>query len=77
MIDLFAQGIEENLPTIGLAMNNMGGYVADRMPSMDSTGSFVNNNQPIVVQAYFGNEKFDEYVVNSNQRTDYISGGRG
>lgn len=77
MIDLFAQGIEENLPTIGLAMNNMGGYVADRMPSMDSTGSVMNNQPPIVVQAYFGNEKFDEYVVNSNQRTDYISGGRG
>jgi phage-related protein len=77
MVDLFASGIEENLPTIGLAMNNMSGYVADRMPSMDSTGSFVNNGQPIVVQAYFGNEKFDEYVVNSNQRTNFISGGRG
>lgn len=77
MVDLFASGIEENLPTIGSAMNNMSGYVADRMPSMDSTGSFVNNGQPIVVQAYFGNEKFDEYVVNSNQRTNFISGGRG
>jgi phage-related protein len=77
MVDLFASGIEENLPTIGSAMNNMSGYVADRMPSVDSTGSFVNNGQPIVVQAYFGNEKFDEYVVNSNQRTNFISGGRG
>lgn len=77
MIDLFASGIEENLPTIGLAMNNMSGYVADSMPSMEAAGSFVNNGQPIVVQAYFGNEKFDEYVVNSNQRNDFISGGRG
>lgn len=77
MVDLFASGIEENLPTIGSAMNNMSGYVADRMPSMDAAGSFVNNGQPIVVQAYFGNEKFDEYVVNSNQRNDFISGGRG
>lgn len=77
MVDLFASGIEENLPTIGSAMNNMSGYVADRMPSMDAAGSFVNNGQPIVVQAYFGNEKFDEYVVNSNQRTNFISGGRG
>ena len=76
MVDLFASGIEENLPTIGLAMNNMSGYVADRMPSMDAAGSFVNNGQPIVVQAYFGNEKFDEYVVDSNQRMAFISGGR-
>jgi phage-related protein len=77
MIDLFAQGIEENLPTIGLAMNNMSGYVADSMPSMEATGNVMNNQPPIVVQAYFGNEKFDEYVVNSNQRNDFISGGRG
>lgn len=35
------------------------------------------DNRPIVVQAYFGNEKFDEYVVKSNQRNDFISGGRG
>lgn len=77
MIDLFAQGIEENLPTIGLAMNNMSGYVADSMPSMETTGNVMNNLPPIVVQAYFGNEKFDEYVVNSNQRNDFISGGRG
>ena len=77
MIDLFAQGIEENLPTIGLAMNNMSGYVADSMPSMEATGNVMNNLPPIVVQAYFGNEKFDEYVVNSNQRNDFISGGRG
>lgn len=76
MVDLFASGIEENLPTIGLAMNNMSGYVADRMPSMEATGNVMNNLPPIVVQAYFGNEKFDEYVIDSNQRTDFISGGR-
>lgn len=35
------------------------------------------DNRPIVLQAYFGNEKFDEYVVKSNQRNDFISGGRG
>lgn len=88
MIDLFSQGIDESIPTLERSLNNMGEFVADNMPSVnmsditsratvnvDSTGSA--NNQPIVVQAYFGNEKFDEYVVNSNQRTDYISGGRG
>jgi hypothetical protein len=28
------------------------------------------------VQAYFGQEKIDEVMVESNQRIDYISGGR-
>lgn len=87
MIDLFSQGIDESIPTLERSLNNMSDFVADNMPSIDmaditsratvnvdSTGS--SNNQPIVVQAYFGNEKFDEYVVNSNQRTDFISGGR-
>jgi len=88
MVDLFSQGIDESLPTLERSLNNMSDFVADNMPSIDmaditsratvnvdSTGS--TNNQPIVVQAYFGNEKFDEYVVNSNQRNDFISGGRG
>lgn len=77
MIDLFAQGIEDNLPTLGLAMNDMSGYVANNTPSLNSAGAAVNNLQPIVVQAYFGTEKFDEYVINSNQRSDFIAGGRG
>lgn len=32
--------------------------------------------QTIIVPVYIGNEKIDELVVKSNQRTDYISGGR-
>lgn len=78
MVDLFAQGIDESLPTLGVSLNNMSGYVADNMPVMngDNITPYGANNQPIVVQAYFGTEKFDEYVVNSRQRTDFISGGR-
>lgn len=76
MIDLFAQGIDESLPTLDAALNNMSGYVADNMPSLDSSSVAINNTQPIVVQAYFGTEKFDEYVINSNQRSNFIAGGR-
>lgn len=87
MVDLFAQGIDESIPTLERSLSNMSDFVADNMPTLDmaditsratvnvdSTGNA--SNQPIVVQAYFGNEKFDEYVIDSNQRTDFISGGR-
>lgn len=36
----------------------------------------VVGNQPIVVQAYFGTEKFDEYVIQSRERQNFITGGR-
>ena len=32
--------------------------------------------QTTIIPVYIGNEKIDEIVVKSNQRTDYISGGR-
>lgn len=34
-------------------------------------------NQQIVIPVYIGGEQIDELVVNSNQRYDFISGGRG
>ena len=34
-------------------------------------------NQTIVVPVYIGGEQIDEFVVQSNQRNDFISGGRG
>lgn len=81
MIDLWNETLEDSIPDMDVSLNRMSDYVASNMPSVDATGSAIASMgasaQPIVVQAYFGNEKFDEYVVNSNQRTDYISGGRG
>lgn len=81
MIDLWNETLEDSIPDMDVSLNRMSDYVASNMPSVDTTGSAIASMgaspQPIVVQAYFGNEKFDEYVVNSNQRTDYISGGRG
>jgi phage-related protein len=87
MIDLFSQGIDESIPTLERSLSNMSDFVADNMPTLDmadiTSNATVNvdsagnaSNQPIVVQAYFGNEKFDEYVIDSNQRSDFISGGR-
>lgn len=88
MIDLFSQGIDESIPTIERSLNNMSEFVADNMPSIDmaditsraivnvdSTGS-ANNLPPIVLQNYMGTEKIEEVMINSNQRIDFISGGR-
>lgn len=42
----------------------------------DVVGSAIGN-QPNVIQVYIGSEKVDEFVVSSNQRSNFISGGRG
>lgn len=87
MIDLFTEGIYAgqsqiaqafddvlSVPSMGVAFNGNGGAM-NGLVNADGSVS-LSSLPPIVVQAYFGNEKFDEYVVNSNQRTNYINGGR-
>ena len=85
MIQLFSQGIEQSMPVLEGAVNEMSEYVADNMPSysvndITSSGTAtVDANglmRPIVIPVYVGNEKIDELVVDSNQRTAFISGGR-
>ena len=78
MIDLWNTSLEGAIPNLSVGMGSMSDYVADNMPSPEEAGEISANmsGTPIVVQAYFGNEKFDEYVVDSNQRMAFISGGR-
>lgn len=78
MVDLWNETLEDSIPTLDTGLQSMSDYIAEGMPSLDGAGDYagIATMPPIVVQAYFGNEKFDEYVVNSNQRIDYISGGR-
>ena len=87
MIDLFSQGIDESMPTLETALNNMGDTVAENMPTMNVgevasngvitvAGNGDVNTRPIVIPVYIGNEKIDEIVVDSNQRMAFISGGR-
>ena len=77
MIDLWNETLEDSIPNLSIGMGSMSDYVADNMPSAEEAGEISANmsGTPIVVQAYFGNEKFDEYVVDSNQRMAFISGG--
>ena len=42
----------------------------------DAVKQAMGGGQTIVIPVYIGNEKIDELVVKSNQRNDYISGGR-
>lgn len=42
----------------------------------DAVREAIGAGQTIIVPVYIGNEKIDEVVVKSNQRNDYISGGR-
>lgn len=79
MVDLWNETLEDSIPNLSIGMGRMSDYVADNMPSPEEAGEISANmsGTPIVVQAYFGNEKFDEYVIDSNQRTNHISGGRG
>ena len=78
MIDLWNTSLEGAIPELSLGMSNMADYIADSMPSLSDAGDMagVVSMPPIVVQAYFGQEKIDEVMVESNQRIDFISGGR-
>lgn len=87
MIDLFAQGIDDSMSTLEDSLINMGDTVAESMPTMSAdriasngvitvAGNGNVDTRPIVIPVYIGNEKIDELVVDSNQRTAFISGGR-
>lgn len=87
MIDLFTSGIyagEEQvanaftdvfaMPTIDANVTaNSSRAISDMPASMNQ----VSNEQPNIIQVFIGQEKIDEFVVNSNQRVNFISGGRG
>lgn len=87
MIDLYAQGIDDSMSTLEDSLINMGDTVAESMPTMSAdriasngvitvAGNGNVDTRPIVIPVYIGNEKIDELVVDSNQRTAFISGGR-
>lgn len=80
MVDLWNETLEDSIPNLSIGMGSMSDYVADNMPSLAGAGAGdmagIVSLPPIVVQAYFGQEKIDEVMVESNQRIDYISGGR-
>ena len=87
MMDLFAEGIEENINVVQKSVNDAAGVVAGGMtPTPDYTGAFGNiqsslgqiatqGRGQIVIPVYIGNERIETLVVNATNRANYKSGG--
>jgi hypothetical protein len=89
MMDLFAQGITDNLGVVQGAMGLLTGMIGGDMTAtvaavgvsgaaLDASdfGSGAGAGGDVVIPVYIGNEKIDELVVSATQRANYRSGGR-
>lgn len=88
MMDLFAEGIDENVNVVQKSVEEVAGVVAGGMTQApDYTGQFnglqntlgqiaANGGGQIVIPVYLGNERIDTLVVNAVNRQNYRSGGR-
>lgn len=80
MIDLFTEGINQNLGTVQSAMNNMASVVA----GTDYSGQLASINDGIAgmgnatlyATVNIGSEQVDSVITQAIQRTNYLSGGR-
>ena len=85
MIDLFASGIESELPTLEAALNVAANTIATGM-TPDYTDQLAGLRQgvdamaeaetQIVVPVYIGDERIETSVVKATRTANYISGGR-
>ena len=89
MMDLFAQGITDNISVVQGAMGLLTGMIGGDMTAtvaavgvsgaaLDASdfGSGAGAGGDVVIPVYIGNEKIDELVVRATQRANYRSGGR-
>ena len=89
MVDLFSEGIDDELPELQNSIDLMAGTIATgSVPTspnysgqLDSINGSIGalaaaSGQPIVVNAYFGTEHFGTMVANANAENMYITGGR-
>ena len=84
MIDLFTEGITQNLPQLANTMTVMGNVVANGADYSGQLNSINGGIQKIaaagsgqiVIPISIGEEQIDTIIVNSNDRTAYLSGGR-
>ena len=88
MMDLFAEGIDENINVVQNSVEDVAGVVAGGMTQApDYTGQFTGLQDKlgqiaataggqIIVPVYIGNERLDTLVVNAVNRQNYRSGGR-
>ena len=79
MVDLFSQGIYDNLNKITNATNAMAGVVSGGVQSAETTPQTqvaLAGMGDIVIPVYIGQERIDEIIVTSEQTRNYRSGGR-
>lgn len=84
LVDLWNEGIYNNLGQVQESAQAMAGTVAGGLQTTDYTGALngisgqlagmANGSQPINV--YIGSDRIGTAIARSNQRTAYISGGR-
>lgn len=83
MIDVFAEGMLNELGTLQNALTLTGNTIAGGVTGSDYSGVLGNiaqgvaglGSQPTVVNVYLGDEEFSSFVVNANRNYDYQSGG--
>lgn len=87
MIDLFTEGIEDNLGQVKASVNDMTAVVAGGAQAIPDYSGTLNGmatalsgiaakGSQIVIPVYIGQERLDTLVVNAQNRSNFRSGGR-
>lgn len=86
MIDLFASGIEDELPELRSALDLSANVINDTMsqdytPQLSEISSGVQSlttkdSGQIVIPVYIGDERIQTLVVDAGRTQTYLSGGR-
>ena len=87
MMDLYAEGIDENINVVQKSVDDVAGVVAGGMTQQpDYSGALgtisgqlsaaIGGGKQIVIPVYIGQERLDTLVVNAQNRANFLSGGR-
>lgn len=85
MVDLFAEGIDKELPTLQASVDLMANTLAQssgpdysaQLSEMNQGISAISNQDiQIVAPVYIGDERIETTVVNATRNANYLSGGR-
>lgn len=85
MVDLFAEGIDKELPTLQASVDLMANtlaqssgpdYSAQLSEMNQGINAIGNQDIQIVAPVYIGDERIETTVVNATRNANYLSGGR-
>lgn len=83
MVDLWSDGVDDNLGTLQNSMQLFGDTIADgattnysgQLAGISSQLGALGGGQPIIAQIYLGSEMIETQVLNAQNRLNFISGG--